>query len=63
MPVSIGTMKFTCKECGFSKVIPTQGDVLLMPNLCEKCGCSNLSVGHASILEGVLFKVWRLLKS
>lgn len=43
--------KVTCQSCGWSKIIPQQGDVFFSPNQCERCGSEKLSGSSAVILD------------
>ena len=38
MPITVASMKTTCQSCGWSKIIPQQGDVLFVIKQCESCG-------------------------
>jgi len=51
MPLPIAPLKVTCQSCGWSKVIPMQGDVIFMPSQCEQCGSEKLIREAAGILD------------
>ncbi len=51
MPVPAAPMKVTCKSCGWSKIIPQQGDVLFLEKQCERCGSEQLTQEKAGILD------------
>lgn len=44
-------MKVSCPSCGWSKVVPQQGDVLFMPKQCERCGSEKLTHEQAGLLD------------
>jgi Zn finger protein HypA/HybF involved in hydrogenase expression len=62
MPFPVAPIKINCKDCGFSQVVPSQGDVVFMPSCCKKCGGNNLIIGRAGALDSVLGKIQRVLK-
>lgn len=51
MPVVVAPMKTTCQSCGWSKIVPQQGDVLFLPKQCERCGSERLTHGKAGMLD------------
>ncbi len=51
MPLPVMPMKVTCQSCGWSKIIPKQGDVLFAPSHCERCGSEQLKLEAAGVLE------------
>ncbi len=51
MPVPARPMKITCKSCGCSMVIPPQGDVIMRPGQCDRCGSTNLILAVAGPLD------------
>ncbi len=65
MPLPVAPMKTTCQSCGWSKVVPQQGDVIFMPKQCEHCGSDQLIresvnaldiLNPASLIRGILKK-------
>jgi len=51
MPLPVAPMKTTCQSCGWSKVVPQQGDVIFMPKQCEQCGSEQLKHAAAGMLD------------
>jgi rRNA maturation protein Nop10 len=51
MPMPTVPMKTTCQSCGWSKVVPQQGEVLFTLKQCERCGSENLTLAPARILD------------
>lgn len=51
MPLPTTPMKVTCRSCGWSKIIPQQGDVIFKPSQCERCGSGQLSLASAGVLD------------
>ena len=51
MPLPAAPMKVTCQSCGWSKVVPQQGDVVFVPKQCECCSGVQLTRESAGILD------------
>ena len=51
MPLPGAPMKVSCQPCGWSKIIPIQGDVFFAPSHCERCGSDKLAREAAGILD------------
>jgi ribosomal protein S27AE len=49
MPVA--PTKVTCQTCGWSKVLPQQGDVVFSPMRCGRCGGIQLDRHSAGVLD------------
>jgi Zn finger protein HypA/HybF involved in hydrogenase expression len=47
MRMPVAPLKITCQSCGWSRVIPQQGDVLFIPKQCEHCGSEKLTQSTA----------------
>jgi predicted Zn-ribbon and HTH transcriptional regulator len=44
-------MKATCQSCGWSQVVPQQGDVIFTPKTCERCESEKLTFEKAGVLD------------
>ncbi len=53
MPVPSAPMKATCKSCGWSQVVPQQGDVIFTPKTCKRCGSEQLALEKAGVLDAL----------
>lgn len=59
-PVS-RAMKVTCPSCGWHRTFVQRSDVILAPNVCEKCGNDQLQLDKASMGESLAAQAQALL--
>ena len=51
MPLPAVPRIVTCQSCGWSKVVPQQGDVFFIPTQCERCGSVQLIRESAGVFD------------
>ena len=62
MVMPVGLVKVTCLDCGWSCTRNQKSDVLMLPQVCGKCGGKRLDVSVANTPKSLLQKLlnnWR----
>lgn len=50
MVMPLGTVKWKCTDCKWSKVVNQKSDVIIKPH-CPKCGSDNIKLSKPSLMD------------